>query len=203
MAQDGGKDVLMSTNEASQQSPLDRLLAALDSDRDFAGRQYRDLHTRLTGFFAWQNNVRPEERADEVMDRVMRRLDDGKQIDSVPAFAFGVARLLLFEARKQVEREIAAHTQLLVLIGEPVELPQETEGESAEELCFEDCLALLTPANRELILTYYSGEGGAKIEARRMLASRLGTDLNALRVRAHRIRVQLESCARQCAESAM
>jgi DNA-directed RNA polymerase specialized sigma24 family protein len=193
----------MSANEARRQTPLDRLLAALDSDRDFAGRQYRDLHNRLTGFFTWQDNIRPEDRADEVMDRVMRKLEDGEQIDSVPAFAFGVARLLLSEARKQAEREIAAHTHLLLMVGETVEPQPQTDGQNTEELCFDDCLVLLTPANRELILAYYTGEGGAKIEARRTLAANLGTDLNALRVRAHRIRVQLEACARQCAESAM
>jgi DNA-directed RNA polymerase specialized sigma24 family protein len=182
---------------------LDQLLAALDPDRDFAGTRYRDLHGRLTGFFAWQNNVRPEDRADEVMDRVMRKLDDGERIDNVPAFAFGVARLLLSEARKQVQREIAAHSHLLLMAGEVVEPQPQTDGDTPEELCFDDCLALLTPANRELILAYHTGEGSTKIEARRRLAAGLGSDLNALRVRAHRIRVQLESCTRQCAESAM
>ena len=193
----------MSVTQAVRQTPLDQLLSALDSDRDFAGTRYRDLHQRLTGFFAWQNNARPEDRADEVLDRVMRKLDDGERISSVPAFAFGVARLLLSEARKQVEREITAHAHLLLLFGEAVEHQPPTDGDTVEELCFDDCLAVLTPANRELIIAYHTGEGGAKIEARRNLAARLGTDLNALRVRAHRIRVQLETCAHQCAESGM
>ena len=193
----------MSRTEAVRQTSLDQLLFALDPDRDHAGMRYRDLHGRLTGFFTWRNHARPEDGADEVMDRVMRKLDDGEPIRNVPAFAFGVARLLLSEARKQVEREIAAHSQLMMLSGEAVELQPQTEGEKPEELCFDDCLALLTPANRALILAYHTGEGGTKMEARRRLAAGLGSGLNALRVRAHRIRVQLESCARQCAESAM
>lgn len=193
----------MSSTQIVRQTPLDRLLAALDPDRDFAGTRYRDLHHRLTGFFAWQNNAHPEDRADEVMDRVMRKLDDGEAIDSVPAFAFGVAWRLLSEARKQVEREIAAHGHLLMLFGDAFEHQPETDGDTTEELCFEDCLAVLTPANRELILAYHDGEGGTRIESRRRLAAGLGTDLNALRVRAHRIRVQLDTCAHQCAESGM
>ncbi|HYK03159.1 MAG TPA: hypothetical protein VE974_15475 [Thermoanaerobaculia bacterium] len=193
----------MSSTEVVRQSPLDQLLSALDPDRDFAGTRYRELHHRLTGFFAWQNNARPEDRADEVMDRVMRKLDGGERINSVPAFAFGVARLLLSEARKQVEREIVAHAQLLRMSGEAVAHEAQTDGDAVEELCFDDCLALLTPANRKLIIAYHTGEGGAKIEARRGLAAGLGTDLNALRVRAHRIRVQLEACAQECAESEM
>jgi len=45
-----------------------------------------------------------------------------------------------------------------------------------------------------LILRYYQGEQRAKIENRRALAERLGLTINALRIRASRIRSRLEAC---------
>jgi DNA-directed RNA polymerase specialized sigma24 family protein len=49
-----------------------------------------------------------------------------------------------------------------------------------------------------LVLQYYQEEKGAKIEHRRAMAERLGIPLNALRIRAHRIRVALRDCVSDC-----
>src|SRR5579863_10153854 len=54
------------------------------------------------------------------------------------------------------------------------------------------------PESSQLIMKYYQGDKQARIEARRDLATRLGIPLNALRIRAHRIRVHLEGCVEQC-----
>ena len=54
------------------------------------------------------------------------------------------------------------------------------------------CLARLPHEQRTLILSYYGGTTEERIHNRRRLAAQLGIPLNALRIRAHRIRQQLE-----------
>ena len=60
----------------------------------------------------------------------------------------------------------------------------------------------LTVANRELVLQYYQEEKQAKIDHRRRLAEQLGIALNALRIRAHRIRASLQECVQNCVQEA-
>ncbi len=54
------------------------------------------------------------------------------------------------------------------------------------------------PRSRDLVLQYYREEKREKIEHRKRLASRLGIGLNALRIRACRIRETLYQCVQTC-----
>ena len=64
--------------------------------------------------------------------------------------------------------------------------------------CLEQCLSKLESANREIIARYYIGKARVKIEHRRALAEDLGITMNALSIRACRIRDKLETCVREC-----
>lgn len=64
--------------------------------------------------------------------------------------------------------------------------------------CFERCLQSLPDENRDVILEYYQEEKRSKIDRRKTLAERLGVPLNALRIRACRIRAKLETCVGDC-----
>src|SRR5262249_58621256 len=66
--------------------------------------------------------------------------------------------------------------------------------------CLEQCLNQLENKERELILEYYQGEKRTKIERRAHLATSLGLSLNALSIRACRIRNKLEDCVRKCCD---
>jgi DNA-directed RNA polymerase specialized sigma24 family protein len=75
--------------------------------------------------------------------------------------------------------------------------------ESEQRLeCLDDCVRSLPPKNLELITQYHQEEGGAKIERRKELAKRLKIPLNALRIRAYRIRGELELCVGDCLKRA-
>jgi DNA-directed RNA polymerase specialized sigma24 family protein len=56
----------------------------------------------------------------------------------------------------------------------------------------------LSPDNRELILQYYNGEKGEKIQNRKKLLDRLGIPVNTLRMRALRLRERLQGCVEEC-----
>ena len=55
-------------------------------------------------------------------------------------------------------------------------------------------------ANREIILGYYFGEERIKIENRRKLATKFNLSVNALSIRACRIREKLKICVEKCVE---
>ena len=80
-------------------------------------------------------------------------------------------------------------------------VPRESADSEALLDRLEQCLAELPATDRALILDYYQGEQGVKIEKRRALAARLGVTANALSIRACRIRDKLEACVQARAGS--
>jgi DNA-directed RNA polymerase specialized sigma24 family protein len=83
-----------------------------------------------------------------------------------------------------------------------VEQPPEDEQAVARLRCLERCLGKLPIQSQNLILKYYHDEKRAKIDRRKQLAEALGIPVNALRIRAHRIRTTLENCVRGCVTEA-
>lgn len=181
---------------AASQTGFERLLAALDAERERAGELYERLRGKLILYFQCRNIVQAEECADETLDRVARKLEADEEIREINTFVFGVARLLLLERARQQAR----HDEL------PAEIPFTPESlENAAEIetrlsCLRHCLARQTPENRELILHYYQGDKRDRINGRQALAARCGIDLNTLRVRACRLRDTLQACVSKCAQ---
>jgi DNA-directed RNA polymerase specialized sigma24 family protein len=64
--------------------------------------------------------------------------------------------------------------------------------------CMSDCIHRLPPESLSLINEYHHGEKREKIDRRKRLAERLNIPLNALRIRAFRIRADLENCITRC-----
>jgi DNA-directed RNA polymerase specialized sigma24 family protein len=177
------------------QHAFDNLLTCLSPDRDEAGRQYENSRARLVRFFESRSIDSAEARADDTINRVARRIDEGKQIDNLMAYLYRTAYLVFLEALKEPE-----HTEIDLEIA-PAITPEPAFEDSEEERrqrCFDECLHKLTSENRELILGYYQDDGGGKIEFRKQLADTLRIPLNALRIRAHRIRMNLERCIDDC-----
>jgi hypothetical protein len=69
--------------------------------------------------------------------------------------------------------------------------------------CLDQCTGKLDLAQRELILSYYVGREKVKLKNRRRLAKSLGITMNALSIRACRIRDKLEECVLRCVEGKM
>jgi DNA-directed RNA polymerase specialized sigma24 family protein len=85
--------------------------------------------------------------------------------------------------------------------------PARTAADSVEREreyeCLERCMERLPQDSRELVLEYYRDEKRAKIDRRKELAERLGIAPNALRIRAHRIRVALQRCVLDCLDEGL
>jgi len=77
-------------------------------------------------------------------------------------------------------------------------LEEERSDRESRVECLERCIESLQADSRDLIINYYQGETGAKIKNRKQLAERLKIPINALRIRALRIREKLEDCVENC-----
>lgn len=174
------------------QDAFDLLLARLDSDRQQAGTKYEALRRRLVKFFEWRGCSFPEDLTDDTINRAAKNLEAGENIHDLAAYCAGVARRVFLESLRSHQQE----QEGLRAVSSSSATP--THESDARRECLERCLRELSPESSQLIMKYYQGDKQARIEARRDLATRLGIPLNALRIRAHRIRVHLEGCVEQC-----
>lgn len=170
------------------QESFDQLLAWLDSDREVSGRKYEGIRTRLIKLFACRGCADSEDLADECINRVAKKLPQViSTYEGDPALYFyGVARHIHHEYLRR--RPVPA----------PEPLPLADEDLEEEYDCLSQCLEELPLDNRKLILEYYREEKRAKIDHRKEMALRLGLAVNALRIRAYRIRAALEECVQTC-----
>ena len=177
------------------QEEFDRLLAWLDPDREQAGEKYEAIRRGLVEVFTYRRCLGAEDLADEVINRVARRLETIAETytgDPVRYF-YAVANMIHKEyLRGKPTLPLSPH----MAMGPPSDLEQRYG-------CLEKCVEELTPVNRELIELYYRKDKQEKIEARKELGQRLKLTENALRVRAHRIRATLEKCVKQCLEDSL
>ncbi|HTG13870.1 MAG TPA: hypothetical protein VK747_01235 [Blastocatellia bacterium] len=175
-----------------------RLLAWLDEESDSGGQRYLEIRRRLVHYFDRKNCRSPDELADETLNRVTRRLEEeGAIITDAPAhYCYIVARFVLLESLRELQREGPLDNKALLAAG-PHSSEEGQEKERQIE-CLERCVTELEPEDRELIVNYYRGENRGKIENRKAIAAKLGVTMNALSIRACRLRDRLEACVRNC-----
>jgi DNA-directed RNA polymerase specialized sigma24 family protein len=178
------------------QQAFDDLLNRFSTNREAAGVEYETMRRKLVRFFLSRSVDLADVYADETINRVARRINEGQDIDNLNGYFYGVAQLVFKETLKEKDRAAVtiddAPPQRLA------QNPPEPSDPDLRLMCFDRCMEALAPESRQLILEYYEEEGRAKIERRQQLADRLRIPLNALRIRAHRIRVGLEECIQSC-----
>lgn len=177
---------------------FDGLMTWLGSSAEDPGDKYETIRQSLVKLFVWNGCWDAEDLADETIDRVMRKVPE-LVIDysGDPALYFyGVARILLKERRRQ--RTVGSDPQSLE--SRVTTRHQQTEADEINRKfkCLEECIGKLPADSRELILDYYQEEKRAKIDFRRQIAERMGTDVENLRVRVFRIRGSIYKCMEKC-----
>ncbi|MCA1621727.1 MAG: hypothetical protein LC795_21135 [Acidobacteria bacterium] len=182
---------------------FERLLGLLDADRERAGEKYELARRRLLAFFEARGSESPADHADETINRAARKIAEGERVEDINKYLYGVARLLLLELGRAREK-LPLPLDSVAPPGAPAAGEREEEERERAESerrfeCFEDCLGKLAPDSRDFILSYYKEEKGEKIRGRKRQAGDLGVSLNALRLRASRIRSALERCMGECA----
>ena len=171
------------------QESFDALLAWLDPSREEAGRQYEDIRVRLIKIFVCRGCNESEDLADETINRVSNKLHTivATYEGARGPYFYGVANKVYLEYMRRPLTPIPPR-------------PEDSQLIEQEHACLEKCIENLAPENRRLVRKYYQGEKSARILQRKKLADTLGIALNALRIRAHRLRGTLQECVECCLE---
>jgi DNA-directed RNA polymerase specialized sigma24 family protein len=182
------------------------MLAELHPDIERAGEQYEKIRQKLVKLFEWRGCVHAEECADETFNRVAQKICEGTSIwtDDPYSYFHGVALNVLREYWRNAEQtaktlEEVAQIQDVSVDPEDL-LLRETEEMKKERLleCLNRCMQKLPPESLHLITKYHQGEETLDKARRKELAQSLGIPLNALRIRAYRIRIVIEECVKNC-----
>jgi DNA-directed RNA polymerase specialized sigma24 family protein len=183
------------------QEAFDGLLDWLDPDREEAGRKYEAIRLRLIKIFICRGCPEAEFLTDETINRVTARVEEISRtyVGDPALYFYAVAHKVYLEyVRKSRQTPTPVEFTPAVLNKQAVSL-----GEDFEPVyrCLERCLESLPTDSRELVVRYYKQEKQAKIDDRKLLATELGIGANALRIRAHRVRLALRQCVRDCLEN--
>lgn len=184
------------------QAGFDKLLATLDADREQAGAKYELLRRRLVKFFEWRNSETPEDLADTVFDRLIKKITAGEQIQNINAYSTSVAQLVLKEDYRRSGR-LAQTTDDDPQIESLVAAARFSEPDDYADVrldCLEKCLVKLGPASEHLVRAYYDTDERTMIATRKRLADSSDVSLNTLRIRVCRLKAKLEDCTIDCCQ---
>lgn len=168
---------------------FEKLLAWLNSNRDEAGRAFNSINARLIKLFASRGCVDAEALSDEVINRVAVRIDKVMKSYDVPIRCF-------IGFVEHVHREYKREEQKMVSLVEPQR--RRSEELEREDRCLEKCLESLAKPQRRLFEIYFQGEKRARINRRKQLAIEFVLTPNALRIRAHHLRMEMHRCITNC-----
>ncbi len=189
-----------------QQKDFEALLTWFSSDKKQASLIYENIRQKLLKFFEWRGCMQCEECADQTIDRVMAKVSKGEEIRTKNQYLYflGVARNVLLEYLKAQKKKSVSLDEVLPSQTpsiDPEEIERQQFGEDTWQKrlgCMKRCLQTLPEEKRMMITGYYQGERRTKIENRQRLAEWLRLSENALRIRTHRIRDELEICIQEC-----
>lgn len=182
--------------EARRPLNYEDLLDWLSKDRATANREFGRIREQLVRIFGGRGCRTPEDLADEVMDRVARNVTQ-----VAPEYEGNPARYF-YAVAGNVHHEYLRQPVLGTLDREPRAVEANDETEERNLKCLDECLDKLKGEEQSLILDYYRLDRSDKAVNRKAIASRTGMGLNALRIRAHRIRNTLFECVTDCLQAA-
>ena len=189
-------------NRSLTSNAFQKLLDWLDEGNNSDGQKYLEMRERLCAFFVRKSCLDADGLADETFNRVAAKLEEIGKIESeTPAkYCYITARFVFLEYLREKERTNVTFDDVSA-----EKLPTSSnsfaEDKNLKEKmleCLEKCTEKLEVVNREIIVGYYFGEERIKINNRRKLATELEMSVNALSIRACRIRSKLEVCVKNC-----
>lgn len=189
-------------NWSITETAFKKLLEWFDEGENSDGQKYLEIRGRLVSYFDRKNCLNPDELADETLNRVARRIEEEQIQTETPAkFCYLTARFVFLESLREKEKtnvSLDAAGQNVPSAQTSIKENEELQLKEKRLSCLENCVGQLEAENRELIIGYYFGKERVKIENRRALAEKLSLSVNALSVRACRIRHKLEKCVEKC-----
>lgn len=166
-----------------------------DFHRLLTSPQYERLRGKLIRIFARRGCPFPQDLADETISRVAEKVPEiAPTYEGDPVrYFYGVARNVYLEYTRRPKTTPLEESRT----SKDVE-DWDSARKERTHACLERCLNELPTEERRLIYEYYRYDKSAKIDHRRELAVGLGVGLNALRIKAYRIRRGLYQCVVSC-----
>jgi DNA-directed RNA polymerase specialized sigma24 family protein len=186
---------MSSLTATSFQTLLDRL----DTDASVAAEKYEALRMKIVHLHRWRGcaESHADELADITLDRVAAKLAAGEIVEIVAAFASAVARFVSLEHSRKNKLDAVGDD----LPETPVAPDLDFLDDPDERMkCLRRCVATtLTSDDKSIVVGYYDTDADEKTKsARKRLADSFGLTVNALKVRACRLRMRLEQCINDC-----
>jgi hypothetical protein len=210
------QDTLVKQNKDElQKESFGVLLKRLNTDQKLAEEKYLTIRNKLIIFFRTRGFSQMDlELADKTIDRAARKLFEQENNQSEnsetqnilsDSYFLSVAHFVLKEHQRGVKPTVAiedlpANNQLITNNNQEQNLIEQ-EQTSLTTNCFNECLSNFPIEQKLLIIEYFSVEI-TKAEQRQFLADKLGININALRVKAHRLRQDLVKCVENCVKKA-
>jgi DNA-directed RNA polymerase specialized sigma24 family protein len=182
------------------------LLSSFDGDQEKASLIYEDIRKRLVRQFRANQSLIAEEQADEVFNRIARKISEEKFIldkrNPYPYF-HQTARYVLLEYQRQNRRKILGIDDLNTS-DEPAYNPLEAFEKANEKMQTElglnalrQCRQSLKSQEVEVLDSYNAAVGKDKKLLHQRLAADLGKSQNALKITINRTRKKLVECAKK------
>jgi len=192
----------------SMAGPKEPLNAEADPWRAFEGddrdivERFRSLQKKLIFFFERQRCSDPEELADETLERVVRKMCEGTEIQDLLRYSYGVAKNVF---REYVRREKAKHKYLDDQRHyTKAEVEDDVADKAAQEQrlqCLEECKGRFNKQDYWILYEYYRYNGQRKLEHRRKMAEELKITRAALTLRVFHLKQRLRRCIDECLEN--
>lgn len=180
----------MSLTATSFQILLDRL----ENDPS----KYEELRFKIAHLLRWRGcaESHADDLADVTLDRVAAKLASGEAVENIHAFAAAVARFIWLEHSRKNKADAVGDDLPEVAVEPAIDI----DDPDARMRCLRRCVATkFSDEDRRLVVNYYDTDADEKAKsARRRLADSFGLTLNALKVRACRLRMRLEKCINEC-----
>ena len=181
---------------------FEKMLAWLSSDREQAGAEYEKIRQKLIKLFKWRNCRPEEDYADITINRVMRRISEEVEASKDKPYLYfhGTALNVLREFWRGEQKHKTEDIDNITIATESPQQKIEEEFEESRKAakfdCMRNCLRQLPDETRQFIVKYHHGE--SKKDVRKRMAEEQNVPLNVLRIRACRVRTDLEKCAERC-----
>lgn len=209
------KATVKQNKDELQRESFEVLLKRLNTDQKLAEEKYLIIRNKLIIFFRTRGYSQIDlELADKTIDRAARKLSEqeNSQLENSEtqnvlsdSYFLSVAHFVLKEHQRGTKPTIAIEdlpvTNQLTINNNQEQNLIEQEETNITTTCFNECLSNFPVEQKLLIIEYFSVEM-TKAEQRQSLADKLGININALRVKAHRLRQDLVKCVENCVKKA-
>ena len=184
-------------SKISEPQKFELLLEWLNPVREEAAEKYEQIRQGLIIIFSSRGFANAEDLADEVFNRVMKKIEKLKSdYQGKPEnYFYGVAKKIYLE---NLRENLLPLTEQLLADEKLNHIELETDEVRPIISCLRQCLKEQGKEDSRLIRDYYNAKSLREKEFHEKLAKKYSMPLNTLRMKVFRIKKRLYKCIKIC-----